>query len=106
MEFKTARTKNSKSNDLSVPPEGTQLYRQVSVHGLSSKGEGEPKHSIKRTRTRGNSFYGRERPVFGGNNLCLHVNNCVLPQRSCSLLIKKGEKPENISGENIKHVCE
>ncbi|KAL7714371.1 Protein phosphatase 1K [Entamoeba marina] len=60
----------------------------------------EPKHLPKRARTRGDSFYGRERPVFSAGNKCVHINDCILPIDSSSHFISKEGKIEQISGTN------
>ncbi|KAL7721367.1 Protein phosphatase 1K [Entamoeba marina] len=78
-----------------------QVARRISVHKNSSPSLQPPqdsKHLNKRARTRGDSFYGRERPVFGNNNKCFHINDCVLPSDSSSFLITKDGTIEQISG--------
>ncbi|EKE38054.1 hypothetical protein ENUP19_0259G0025 [Entamoeba nuttalli] len=76
------------------------ITRGVSIHIVESVDiSDEAKYNQKRPRTRGNSFYGRERPVFNGNKQCLHVNSCILPNKSWSIFIPKGTTGKQISGE-------
>ena len=55
----------------------------------------------RRARTRGDSFYGKERPIFNANRQCIHISGVTLPLHSWSVIVNKGGVAQKVSGEDV-----